>query len=252
MYTGEENVLVADKVVYLATSSGTTGKNKIIPITVNMKGPGAMKVGPMMYYLMDSCAGLNLQRVLWLSYRARTQVTECGLHKGPVTQHMARYMPFVVSPREVFELTDEQLALHAHAVFALQEPEVGRIEAAMSTLVYAFWMYLEKNWDHVVRDISKGIITVTPSPNDDVENTQHNTKMLSIISDKLKPNPTRAQTLRCMFESGFADIAKRLGVEGRRNRPLFADEAQARALYEHRLPAYEKADCTIDSRCGVC
>ena len=43
----------------------------------------------------------------------------------------------------------------------------------------------------------------------------------------------------------FATIAARLG--GKSDRPLFQDETQALALYRQRLPAYRRADLTVDT-----
>lgn len=44
----------------------------------------------------------------------------------------------------------------------------------------------------------------------------------------------------------FATIAARVGGLGKKDRPLFRDETQALALYRERLPAYRRADLTVD------
>jgi shikimate kinase len=44
----------------------------------------------------------------------------------------------------------------------------------------------------------------------------------------------------------FATIAARIGGVGKADRPLFKDEVQALALYRERLPAYRRADLTVD------
>ena len=44
----------------------------------------------------------------------------------------------------------------------------------------------------------------------------------------------------------FAVIARRIGPLGKRDRPLFPDEAAAFDLYRRRLPAYQRADLQID------
>ncbi len=45
----------------------------------------------------------------------------------------------------------------------------------------------------------------------------------------------------------FATIAARIGGVGKTDRPLFKDEVQALALYRERLPAYRRADLTVDA-----
>jgi shikimate kinase len=44
----------------------------------------------------------------------------------------------------------------------------------------------------------------------------------------------------------FATIVSRIGGLGKVDRPLFRDEVQALALYRERLPAYRRADVTVD------
>ena len=41
-------------------------------------------------------------------------------------------------------------------------------------------------------------------------------------------------------------IVGRIGGRGKADRPLFQDAEQALALYRERLPAYRKADLTVD------
>ena len=44
----------------------------------------------------------------------------------------------------------------------------------------------------------------------------------------------------------FATIVRRIGGLGKTDRPLFRDEAQVLALYRQRLPAYRRADLTLE------
>lgn len=44
----------------------------------------------------------------------------------------------------------------------------------------------------------------------------------------------------------YTEVVRRVGPLGKRNRPLFRNEAQARELFEHRLDAYALADIRVD------
>jgi shikimate kinase len=55
-----------------------------------------------------------------------------------------------------------------------------------------------------------------------------------------------AQGLSVWINPAFATIASRIGGRGKADRPLFKDESQALALYRERLPAYRRADLTVD------
>lgn len=55
-----------------------------------------------------------------------------------------------------------------------------------------------------------------------------------------------AAGLTVFLNPPFATIVARIGGLGKNDRPLFRDEAQALALYRERLPAYRRADVTVD------
>lgn len=56
----------------------------------------------------------------------------------------------------------------------------------------------------------------------------------------------RANGVSVWLNPSFATIVSRIGGLGKRDRPLFRDEAQALALYRERLPAYRRADLTVE------
>lgn len=56
----------------------------------------------------------------------------------------------------------------------------------------------------------------------------------------------RSAGLSVWLHPPFATIVARIGALGKEDRPLFQDEVQALALYRERLPAYRRADLTLD------
>jgi shikimate kinase len=58
----------------------------------------------------------------------------------------------------------------------------------------------------------------------------------------------RENGLSVWLNPSFATIVGRIGGLGKKDRPLFRDEAQALGLYRERLPAYRQADLTVDVR----
>jgi len=59
---------------------------------------------------------------------------------------------------QVYSVTDEPTAMHLHALFALRERQLERIEALFSTLVYAFWTHVERHWQRICDEIERGTI----------------------------------------------------------------------------------------------
>ncbi len=198
---GEVSVLTKDPVVFLALSSGTTGKSKVLPVTPLLKGASGRRVGSLMYYMMHKKAGLTLQRALVVSYMPRVNQTPCGLMKAPISYHMSRYVPFCTAPKEVFQICDEQAALYVHAVFGLKEHEVGHMESLMATLIYSFWKTIAARWHQICYDIETGSITTDINVGADI---------IAKINDSLKPDPIRAGELRQAFNKGLHGVAKRI------------------------------------------
>lgn len=56
----------------------------------------------------------------------------------------------------------------------------------------------------------------------------------------------RSNGLSVWLNPAFATISSRIGGRGKADRPLFKDDVQALALYRERLPAYRRADVTMD------
>ncbi len=57
----------------------------------------------------------------------------------------------------------------------------------------------------------------------------------------------RENGLSVWLNPPFAAIVGRIGALGKEDRPLFKDETQALALFRERLPAYRRADMTLDA-----
>ena len=56
----------------------------------------------------------------------------------------------------------------------------------------------------------------------------------------------QANGVSVWLNPAFATIVTRIGGLGKQDRPLFRDEVQALALYRERLPAYRRADLTVE------
>ena len=207
-------MLCSREVHYFATTTGTTGKPKLIPVTNDLSSSTKLTLSSIMYYCMKRAAGLDLQRVVVLYFSARTKLLPGGRRCGPVSQFMRKYPAFLVAPADVFDLSDEQVAYHVLAVFALQEPEVGRMETLLATVVYGFWLYIEKHWQTICEDIERGSLSLEflneKLDRSSSESAASNMNLLLKISTQLTPNPRRAARLRREFQAGFHNICKRV------------------------------------------
>ena len=66
------------------------------------------------------------------------------------------------------------------------------------------------------------------------------------LTSELGARLIREEGLSVWLNPAFSTIVERIGTLGKADRPLFREEAQVLALYRERLPAYRKADLTVD------
>jgi len=113
-----------------------------------------------MCHILDLAVGgrRRLHRVVDLSYRSAVSRSPSGLGVGPIGSYIGRRAPYVVSPADIYLVTDEPIAMHLHALFALSERQVDRLEALFSTVVYAFWMHVERHWQRICDEIERGTL----------------------------------------------------------------------------------------------
>lgn len=239
-----QNIMTKDSVIYLATSSGTTGKNKTLPLTSFTKRNAAMNINPVMVSVSTNLGGFHLGRILVISYRAEKILCRSGLYKGPVSSHISKSYPFLAVPREVYDIHNETLVLHLLAVYALAEAEICQIESLFSTLIYSFWRHIEHFWPLICSVIETGCLEFPDvksnatsfggGSNDEVsrKNTWQQrcpestcdesansqsvlNRYISRISEahlkrSLRADPSRASFLRKQFSSGFEGIALKI------------------------------------------
>lgn len=154
-----EGVLTSSPVEFLAVTSGTTGKNKVIPVTSFVKRKAALHMLTLTMYILSLKSKFTLQRRLRLGYRPRVETSMSGLKKAPISYFMRRTLPFSPVPAEVYDIKDEQKALYIQALIALSERELGHLDGFMSTLVWTFWQIVEKNWEQMCDDLETGKIS---------------------------------------------------------------------------------------------
>ena len=150
--------LTSQPIVYLATSSGTSGSNKQLPLTSSVKTSANHVVYPLKVASTAEMGGWWMGRVVVLMYASKLNSTPCGLQVGPVTSHIRRHLGYELFPKILHSIHHEPTFFHLSAIFSLREPEVTSIETIFSTMVHSFFTHLMRHWSHVCESISRGRI----------------------------------------------------------------------------------------------
>lgn len=253
MAKGEKNILIDNDVEYFSHTSGTTGKQKLIPTTRESR----MAASKYMAFLINRFSYLafkdkwNYGRGLMIADIVMTTYTEgnipiCSATSGGM-KAMKRIMPYIyTSPIEVMEIKDREVSLYLHLLFALQDKKLLYISGIFISNVLDLFRVLEKDYESLIKDIRCGRVCKA------INIDEVTRKKLNTI---LKPNASRADELEKQFKIGFEGIAKRIwpnlvyiaAVTGA-NFSIYDDKL---AYYTDNLPVYSPVYASSEAAIGI-
>ncbi|CAL8309124.1 unnamed protein product [Boreogadus saida] len=203
---GEERVILAERPLLLAMTSGTSAASAMLLSTRDTNTE---------FFMQGVCVALDvmrkvypgtdsLQRTTKFFYNPTLRQSEAGIPIGPNSSSPAssrHMMNLYTTPAPAFQAPSERDVLYLHLLFALRDPSVGALESNFSsTLFYAFTT-LQERWQELVEDVEVGRL----SPSLGLE-----PQLRAELDRLLRPDPARAEQLRAHFQQGFRGIARRL------------------------------------------
>ncbi|XP_060884075.1 GH3 domain-containing protein [Labrus mixtus] len=203
---GEENVILAEKPLILAMTSGTSGPSAMLLSTKDTNTEFFLQGVAVCLEAMRTAfpATDSLQRTTKFFYTPTFRQSEAGIPIGPnsSTPASSRHMlNLYTTPAPAFEVPSEKDTLYLHLLFALKDPSVGTIESNFASTVFYAFSALQDRWQELVDDIEHGKVSSALALEP---------KVRSRIEALMKPDPKRAAELRAHFQDGFLGIAKRL------------------------------------------
>ena len=208
MSAGDKNVLCADKISGFGLTSGTTGKSKLVPITVAQRRKTALAMMFLPQGFINELLPQNVPggRGLLLINAAPPGHTAGGFPIGPGTSLGMRNMlrsssRFWTSPREAYEISSQADALYVHLLFAIISGEARYISAPFASTVLDLFHTLELRAAELVYDVRQGSLRGVASLDP---------KLRRSLERHLVPQPALASWLADELSAGCADIARRL------------------------------------------
>lgn len=208
MALGEHNILTAEPVRYFSLSSGTTGQQKLIPITPRSLRRAAATMslltnGFLRHHLAQNWhhgRGVNLMNL------ATKGKTAGGIPTGAATAggmgFMEKLIPLLwTSPVEMLKSAEDIDATYLHLRFALPEENLAYMCAPFIPALLDMLRYLEKNWPRLVNDVDRGTIDSAVKMPSEVRQA---------LQQRLRPNPRRAAALAAEFEQSWDGIVQRI------------------------------------------
>ena len=253
MLKGEKNILITDDVEFFGHTSGTTGKQKLVPVTKKSREVGSKY----MALLIERFAYNNLKnkwnygRGLMLADTVMTTYSEggvpiCSATSGGMDAIKVILPKIYTSPYEVMKIKDKNAALYLHLLFALEDKNLTYISGVFISNVLDALRVLEDNAELLVRDIRRGSIDRNLNIDDETRKK---------LNKYLKPNAGRADEIELEFSKGFEGICRRIwpkliyiaSVTGA-NFSIYDDMVN---YYTGYLPIYSPAYASTEAMIGI-
>ncbi len=204
MAEGEKGLITNFPVRRFTESSGSTGKQKLVPLSfwaewVCQCFSFSAPVGCAVKYFKSIGRVLPPQKGLLTAETGRKKVkggTISCLSSIPLLNLRPLVPLFTTSPKEVlFPDSNANMDMHYLKLrFGLPNKKVSYLGTVFITTLESMLFYLEENWEMLCDDIEKGII------NDSIKMPE---ELRQKYNKKLKPNLKRAEELRNEFKKGF-------------------------------------------------
>ncbi|ATB38252.1 hypothetical protein CYFUS_003685 [Cystobacter fuscus] len=249
---GEQNVLTADRVEYLGITSGTTGQNKLLPVTrPHLRHlQRASAIGLSVVTEQVPAAQRPARGMILMNAELRER-SEGGLLTGALaaiaTQSLSRAASFALaSPPDAFSIRSHADALYLHLLFGLRERKLGYIMAPFATGLMDMVHLLEQRWQDLMEDLAYGVVR----PALDLAPKQRRR-----LQSRLRPDPKRVEELSRAIEQGPHGLLRRLWPELAYATSItgagFSLYTQQLAPYLEGVPLYPSYYVSTESTLGV-
>ncbi|MBR2067681.1 MAG: GH3 auxin-responsive promoter family protein [Solobacterium sp.] len=207
MMEGEKNILTAYKYDHFNETSGTIGTPKVVPMTDEQSNVFARYNNLLLYGILRDKVDPD-----WMNGRAfctssgTYRTLPSGLTVGEASSKMADYIKggkdafdamirtLYTSPLEGLNPEPGADTKYIHTRFALMDRELRGMITGFYSVFVLFLKYIENNYELLIHDIEKGIIS------DEVEMPE---SVRESLLKKIEPMPERAAELRKAFEHGI-------------------------------------------------
>jgi hypothetical protein len=162
---GEQNILTSDPVVYFNQSSGSTGKQKLIPVTKRVRKVRSRVTQQSLGFMIDAAIkrGFPIGKMLLTTSIQIRDRTSGGIPYGTSSVGDLRNMDFLyrqvfVHPYDALKPADSVARNYVCLLFALRNPQMRVIGANFPILALQLADYLERYASDFIEDLETGKI----------------------------------------------------------------------------------------------
>lgn len=193
---GEHGILTAKKPLLYATTSGTTGTPKYIPITKTTAKKGHSRVNRIWCYNYSMNAENMFDgRILAISSPAVEGYVADGTAYGSTSGHMYKNIPKIIKnkyvlPSFIMEIEDYSAKYYTILLLSLNIRNITYLSTANPSTIYLLCQKMNEWKDDLLQDMRNGTV------NDSIKLTTMERKEINKL---LFPNPERAATISDLY-----------------------------------------------------
>ena len=202
---GERNLLTAYPVVFYASTSGTSGSPKKIPVTdkglsVFQNHSATIQFAVFSEFYKNTKWKDFHNGAIFLLLSLSHEPLKDGVEFGSISsaaldeEKLKAMSYFITTPKEVLSHTQNTDLKYLHSRYALAEREISLMAGAYIPALVDIMNYIKENQKDLVSDIRNGIIGKGIRMPDELRKT---------LEEDLKPDPKRADELETIFSEGF-------------------------------------------------
>lgn len=196
---GEKNILTPDPVVYLNTTSGSTGKQKLIPITKRFQTSLGWANLTCIGFLTEALRSQKKKfgKLLVTNSAQLTGRSSGGIDYGPGGTGVLRmgkflYEQLFAHPYETLKASDSITRHYLCLLFALSDPFMRGMIANFPMLILRTCNYLQRYAEDLIQDLEKGTLASW---------LELEPQLRYILEQRCSANPNRAAQLREILRS---------------------------------------------------
>jgi hypothetical protein len=196
---GEQNVVTPDPLIYLNLTSGSTGNQKMIPVTRRSRRAIGRANQAAMGFLVDAAQrrGLPLGKMLLTGSAQKVGRTSGGIDYGHISGGSLRlagplYRQIFAHPYNALLVSNHHARNYVLLLFALRNPHLAMLAATFPLIALQLCNDLERFGESLVEDLARGRMT------DQIEIEPF---LRAQLEQQLKPAPARARQLRRILQT---------------------------------------------------
>ncbi len=159
IHKGEQNILTKEKVIFLGTTSGSSGAPKLIPVTIKRKKTFRKELSLWAYFSLKQLPQLWKGKTLHLIGGEPRTISRKSVPHGSINKFLSSYTPKafrnkVVIKQSTWNVPDYESRLRMIAKEALKTQSINHLGFPYPIEMTFLFKYIQKHWNSLLQELT--------------------------------------------------------------------------------------------------